>query len=224
MEEYFYTLLYRRWLNPDFRKYVLHKRPYPGTFRSAMLKLYIPVISLFVIKSNPHTKQEFIEAFLDSIKRYIPFYAGTDEHEIWEIYKFDMIKIYDRTMNELIQEYQFDENGNKPRGVPYSVEEYLNQFKKNSVRKDKRCNSQKRAVAFCLMEMFYKGKISSEVLQSKKQIINVVQHYFPEQSGKTVYQALRTDEGIYFAFESCKKIYSEDYNCGLDLYKALFPD
>jgi hypothetical protein len=80
-----------------------------------------------------------------------------------------------------------------------------------------------RARAFCIMEMLNNKKIEKVMFESKKEIVKTVENEFPGQSGRTVYESLRT-EGIYFDFETQKGKHKLDYEYGIKLYKLKYPD
>ena len=81
-----------------------------------------------------------------------------------------------------------------------------------------------RSRAFCIMIMFQNDKITLDIIASKKKLIERTEKEFPEQSGKTVYEALKTGEMIYYNFEDQKIKYILDYDYGLKLYKEKYPD
>jgi len=92
--------------------------------------------------------------------------------------------------------------------------------------KEREYKSITRARAFYIYEMYLRGKISKEAIASKKRIIELVETVFPGQSGKTVYEALKTKPKVnLFCFQKSQIIkYSLDYEYGLKLYKEKFSD
>jgi hypothetical protein len=118
---------------------------------------------------------------------------------------------------------------------------YINYLEKRSIQRNpkddsseginKPYKSKTRARAFCIYQMYLNKKIAEDIFSSKLKLIKRIEQEFPKlegdivNSGKTVYEALRTGKNpIHLNFTKVKEVYPDDYNYGLELYKMKYPD
>jgi predicted Ser/Thr protein kinase len=77
-----------------------------------------------------------------------------------------------------------------------------------------------RARAFCIDEILKRPEhIKQNTRASKNEIFKLVKREFPDQSAKTVYEAL-----INSAKELNKEFFQDDYKYGIQLFKTKYPD
>lgn len=186
-------------------------------------KYILNASKLFDCKKNEIEKCYNQYGYPLPIGLYLELFYGQTEIEIDKLISKTSAKILweeveKQNIDKAIEKYEKDYIEPYLRGKEQKFLKGANQRGFEERKKEKPCKSFTRARAFCILIMQEKKKLPA---LSKNELITTVKKYFPEQSGKTVYNCISIEGLSLLSGEGQYKI---DYDYGLILYKEMFPD